>query len=122
MDSTVDWVISRSLESRHVLVFAHLLATRDALNERFSEIANSTEATPASCTTTCRGTPNRLRQRMGRVTRICSDFKQVDPRDVRIPVLDVPTDSWLYDTIRKRFHLGDQLIPAELDASYPDLP
>ena len=172
VNSTVDWAVSRSLEPRHVLVFAHFLATRDALaaavrdtlqihhpdhdvevaaptgssipdrlvtrlrtpagsrnppvvlilTERFSESITLDGGRPCIVHHDLPWNPNRLRQRMGRVTRISSGFQPVDSRDVHIPVLDVPTDSRLYETIRKRLQLGDQLIPAELDASYPDLP
>jgi hypothetical protein len=66
--------------------------------------------------------PNRIRQRMGRVTRLSSGYQAVDPADVFIPVLQTPTDQRMSDTVFKRFSLGDLLIPAEYEFALERLP
>ena len=91
------------------------------VTDRFSESINLDGGRPCVVHHDLPWNPNRLRQRMGRVTRISSGFQRVEAEDVFIPVLDTPTDQRLLATIRKRIQLGDQLIPTELESDYLDL-
>lgn len=87
------------------------------LTDRFSESIDLDGGRPCLVHHDLPWNPNRLRQRMGRVTRISSGFQRVDDSDILLPVLDTPTDQRLYATIAKRIQLGDQLIPAEVEAT-----
>ena len=92
------------------------------VTDKFSESIDLDGGQPCVVHHDLHWNPNRIRQRMGRVTRLSSGFQQVHPTDVFIPVLDTPTDTRMYETVLKRFALGDLLIPAELEADLDDIP
>ena len=92
------------------------------VTDRFSESIDLDGGRPCVVHHDLHWNPNRIRQRMGRVTRLSSGFQQVTPTDVFIPVLDTPTDTRMYETVQKRFALGDLLIPAELETDLEDIP
>jgi superfamily II DNA or RNA helicase len=92
------------------------------VTDRFSESVDLDGGQPCVVHHDLHWNPNRIRQRMGRVTRLSSGFQHLDPADVFIPVLDTPTDTRMYKTVLKRFALGDLLIPAEFEDDLEDIP
>jgi superfamily II DNA or RNA helicase len=92
------------------------------VSEKFSESIDLDGGRPCVVHHDLHWNPNRIRQRMGRVTRLSSGYQPVAPHDVFIPVLDTPTDQRMYDTVLKRFSLGDLLVPAELEADLDNVP
>jgi superfamily II DNA or RNA helicase len=92
------------------------------VTDRFSESIDLDGGGPCVVHHDLHWNPNRIRQRMGRVTRLSSGYQPVDPADVHIPVLDTPTDQRLWATVERRFALGDLLVPAEYETALEHLP
>jgi hypothetical protein len=92
------------------------------LTDRFSESIDLDGGNPCVAHHDLHWNPNRIRQRMGRVTRLSSGYQPVLPADVHIPVLRTPTDERMWATVERRFVLGDLLVPAEHEADLDELP
>jgi hypothetical protein len=92
------------------------------VTDRFSESIDLDGGRPCVVHHDLHWNPNRLRQRMGRVTRLSTGYQPVAPSDIFIPVLDTPTDQRMCETVLKRFSLGDLLIPAEYESALDRLP
>lgn len=92
------------------------------VTDRFSESIDLDGGRPCVVHHDLHWNPNRLRQRMGRVTRLSTGYQPVEPTDILIPVLETPTDQRLCQTVLKRFSLGDLLVPAEYESALDRLP
>jgi hypothetical protein len=93
-----------------------------AVTDRFSESIDLDGGRPCVVHHDLHWNPNRLRQRMGRVTRLSSGYQPVDAADAFMPVLETPTDQRMCETVFKRFSLGDLLVPAEYEFALERLP
>jgi superfamily II DNA or RNA helicase len=85
------------------------------VTDKFSESIDLDGGDPSVVHHDLHWNPARIRQRMGRVTRLSSGFQRVPPRRVYLPVLATPTDERMRETIQRRFALTDLIIPAELE-------
>jgi superfamily II DNA or RNA helicase len=105
---------SRPTADNHALVLV--------VTEKFSESIDLDGGAPCVVHHDLHWNPNRIRQRMGRVTRLSTGYQVVDSADIFIPILATPTDRRLLATVQKRLLLGDLLLPAEFEAVLDDLP
>jgi superfamily II DNA or RNA helicase len=92
------------------------------VTDKFSESIDLDGGDPSVVHHDLHWNPARIRQRMGRVTRLSSGFQRVPPRRVYLPILATPTDERMRETIQRRFALTDLIIPAELEIQLDGLP